>query len=42
MKDRNMLELWYMIGIQGPGILYRDLKEIFSGDSEEDRRKIEL
>jgi len=30
-KDKegsNLLELWYLIGMQGPGILYDDLKEI--------------
>lgn len=37
-----MLELWYMIGIQGPGILYVDLKEIYCVDTEEDRKKIEM
>jgi hypothetical protein len=41
MKDRNILELWYMIGIQGPGILYADLKEIYcSMESGDDEKKL--
>ena len=42
MKNRNILELWYMIGIQGPGILYGDLKEIYCVDTEEDKKKREM
>lgn len=28
LEDGSILELWYMIGTQGPGILKDDLKEI--------------
>ena len=43
MKDRNILELWYMIGIQGPGILYADLKEIYcSMESKDDEKKLQM
>lgn len=32
-KGRRLLELWYMIGVQGPGILNTDLLEIFEDES---------
>jgi len=34
-KGSNILELWYLIGMQGPGILYDDLKEIMAQDDKE-------
>lgn len=32
-KGRRLLELWYMIGVQGPGILNTDLSEIFEEEA---------
>jgi len=40
-EDQTMLELWYMIGTQGPGILYEDLVEIL-GDEEREAEFKEL
>ena len=29
-KSGNALDIWYMIGLQGPGILYDDMKIIYN------------
>jgi hypothetical protein len=36
-KDSQILDLWSFIGMQGPGILYDDLKEVFGQEREEDK-----
>ena len=34
-KGSNLLDLWYLIGMQGPGILFDDLKEVLSQDDKQ-------
>jgi hypothetical protein len=34
-KNSNILELWHIIGMQGPGILYEDLKEIMCNEEDD-------
>jgi len=32
--DGKALEIWYMIGLQGPGILYDDIKAIYCTEDD--------
>ena len=34
-EDNNILDLWYMIGVQGPGILSHDLEYLYKLTFEE-------
>ena len=34
-ESTPILEMWYMIGLNGPGILRRDLQKIFCGGKDE-------
>jgi hypothetical protein len=37
-SECSTLTLWHLIGTQGPGILYDDLKEIMCNESPEEQK----
>lgn len=43
-ESTPILEMWYMIGLNGPGILRRDLQAIFCGGKDENffKKKMKL
>jgi hypothetical protein len=41
LKDSNILDLWIMIALMGPGILYDDLKAIYCANKELEDQEIQ-